>query len=156
MLLCGQGAASVKHVARYNNSTTSAVAFPADRNEANLAPGGGCCHSCTLDIKRGPSARRKKRQGMRVLSDGVRGGSRCARRWALKHFTENKNLTNWMIHAGSRTPDVASRRRSHNHNAKIANAHPRVVKPTWTAACKLFATASALSSFHDSTQASGG
>ena len=74
MSLCGQGAASVKYVARYNNSTTSAVAFPAYSNEANLAPGSGCCHLCTLDKKRADSARRKKRRGMRVLRAMGRGG----------------------------------------------------------------------------------
>jgi hypothetical protein len=106
MLLCGQGAASVKHVARYNNSTTSAVAFPAYRNEANLAPGSGCCHSCTLDIKRAPSARCKKRQGMRVLrAMGCGGGAdaaavgwrwrqgvECVWRWWCAEETGNRFL----------------------------------------------------------------
>jgi hypothetical protein len=65
-------------VARYNNSTTSAVAFPAYRNEANLAPGSGCCHFCTLDYKRAQSGRRKKRRGKRVLRGMGCGGMAAA------------------------------------------------------------------------------
>jgi hypothetical protein len=84
ILLCGQGAASVKHVASYNNSTTSAVAFPAYRNEANLAPGSGCCHFCTLYYKRAQSARRKKRRCKRVLRGMGCGGRLLARRWGWR------------------------------------------------------------------------
>jgi hypothetical protein len=93
ILLCGQGAASVKHVARYNNSATSAVAFPAYRNEANLAPGSGCCHFCTLDYKRAQSARRKKRRCERVLRGiGVRRNGGCWRGAAVGLEMERRGV----------------------------------------------------------------
>jgi hypothetical protein len=41
-LLCRHGTGGVKHVAGYDDGTTSAVALAADRNKANLSAGEGC------------------------------------------------------------------------------------------------------------------